>query len=771
MRAPVVFLSPIWATLVLVALWSEAAPAAPPATTAPTAPGATGVVLPATAPLGDVRAAVAQGRYEDARKLLAGTHAAAPGLLGTVLSALGDEAGACAVYAKDRASSRAPAAALRAARCLDAGNDVAGALAAWTEVAAGPFASDALVAAELAGFLDKRDLPATPATVKSILAVEAPPFDDERRQALGRALLMVVQRGATAEKAGDAELASAALERLLVELSDTAAAATASSLPIAKKRAAEDLSRAVARATALEKRHESDAVIAALAPFALDGAAKGKGALTLAPLECEARLLLGKSLRKLRKYAAAKKHLDAVATRCDDDVKKRGAYLAARVAWISRNASAATLLRAFTSTWPNDPLTDDVLLWLGEVKERGGDGKAAEEAWRTIVDAHPTGDMIHEARFRLAWSRAKAGDVDGARALLDDAARAATASSATKESLVFLADRALYWRGRLALAPRLSSLEVTSDAKAKSAALAELAAFASARPAGWYGHLARLLVKTHTTSPDAPAVPGHLREVADSASVTTSSALAADDRFTLARLLVEGGYDDEALLLLVSMSSSSRLLLSGEDRFALALLMGRAGAPGTGHAYLRNAGLAVLPGTPSKENALAWAINWPRAYASSIVAAADENKIPAALLFGLAREESAFDASVVSWAGAVGLCQLMPPTAADEAAAKKLPKPDIEALRHPDLNARLGAAHLSRRMKLGHVALAIAAYNAGPGAVAQWSPSKGTPLDAWVEQIPVDETRNYVKKVTGSWVTYAILDGTVDDVAFALALP
>jgi soluble lytic murein transglycosylase len=717
--------------------------------------GAPGVTLSATDPLADVRAAFAAGRYDDVRA----HKSAPPGLLGAALHALGDNAAACAVYAKDRATSRAPAATLRAARCLDAANDVPGAVAAWTEVSAGPFAKDALVASELAAFIDKRDLPST--GLAAIVDVEVGPFEEDRRQALGRALLVVAKRADG--KDGD-KVKARALERLFMELSDTDAAALAAQLPEAKKRPAEDFTQAVARATQLEKRHESDAVVAALAPFPLDGKAR-----ELSPLQCEARLLLGKSLRKLRKYSAAKKHLDTVATRCGDDVKKRGAYLAARVAWISKAGSAATLLRSFADTWPDDTLTDDVLLWLGEVKTRDGDRTAAEEAWRTIVDKHPNGDMIHEARFKLAWSLARGGDVDGARALLDDAARAATAGAASKESLVFLADRALYWRARLALAPRLDNLTATSDAKVKAAALTELASLATSRPAGWYGHMARMLVASHAPAGGAPpSVASRLRDVSARAALTTSGALASDARFTLARTLVDGGYDDEALLLLVTMSASLPTPAVAEDKFALALLMGRAGAPGTGHAFLRNAGLAVLPGTPSTDNALAWSIDWPLAYASSINAAASEHKLPPSLLFGLAREESAFDAGVVSWAGAVGLCQLMPPTAADEAADKKLPKPDIDALRDPDLNARLGAAHLARRMKLGHVALAIAAYNAGPGAVAQWSPHG--PLDTFVEQIPVDETRNYVKKVTGSWVTYAILDGAVDDVAFPLTL-
>jgi soluble lytic murein transglycosylase len=726
---------------------------------------AAGVVVAALDPLAEARAAIRGARFEEAKAALTARGVDAPGLLGTALFALGDEAGACALYQADRTSVRGPAATLRAARCFDKTGDVSAALAAFTEVAAGPLAVDALVIDELAAFLDRVDVTAAVALART-LEVEVAPFDDQRREALGRALLVAVRRG-------DAQTSSRALEKIFLELSDTKAAQAASSLPQAAGRPDEDLAHALARATVLENRHASKAVLAALVPFVGDGSA-----VPLSALECEAHLLLGKSERKLRKYTAARRHLDAVArssgtargtasgrasaTACAHDVRKRGAYLAARVAWLSNHGAAPVLLRAFADAWPNDALTDDVLLWLGDAQERAaagsGNNATAERTWRTIIETHPSGDMIHEARFRLAWSRAQAGDAAGARAIFDDTARGAGAR-------VAVSDRAIYWRARLALLPRLDSLEPTSDASARERATAELAAFAVSRPASWYGHLARLLVNGAGDKAPAMEVASHVRERATAASMSTSALLQHDKGFVLARALVDGGYDEEALILLGTLA----LPAAAEDRFALAVLIDRAGAAGGAHGFLRDAGLALLPGNPADDNALAWALNWPRVHGSAIVTAATEHALPPSLLFGLAREESAFDADVVSWAGAVGLCQLMPPTAADEARAKSLPVPDVAALKDPFLNARLGAAHLARRMKLGHPALAIAAYNAGPGAVALWSP-RG-PLDTWVEQIPVDETRNYVKMVTGSWVTYALLDGTVDDVAFPLVLP
>lgn len=714
-----------------------------------TAAPATAAGLSADDPLAAVRAALAAKRFADARTLLdqAGdTGANAPGLRGAALAGLHDDAAACALYQGDRTSPRAPAAALRSARCLEA-FDPGRALAAWLEVGTGPLGTDAHVVDDFAAFLERRQLP-LPEGLR-VFDVKVGLFDDDEREALGRALVVVATRDTPAR-------ATRALERLLVELPDTASARTAAALPAAKARPPDDLAAAIRRADQLASRHDSQAVVDALSRFTLDDS----------PPACEARLLLGKAWRKLRKYRAAQQQLDAVAKRCSDDTKRKAAYLAARVAAVSNNPRATALLREFARTWPDDPLTDDVLFWLGELLERQGDAKAAEVALADLLARFPSGDMAHEARFSLALLRAEGGDIDGARTLLDDAARTAQGASP------FLVDRALYWHARLQLAPRLDRLDATADVHARDAALDALAALARSRPASYYGHLARLLiveVAANAKQP-APRLPSAslLRAAAAVGSVVPSAAFENDPSFRLARALVEGGYDDEALMALTLLDLAKA---APEDRFTVALLVARVGAPGQGHALLRDGGQALLPGLPGSDNALAWSLDWPRAYADAIEAAADEHKVPRPLLFGLAREESAFDAEVVSWAGAVGLCQLMPPTAGDEARDLKLPPPTIAALTDPTLNARLGAAHLSRRLQgLRHPLLAIAAYNAGPGAVLTWLPPRGVrmPLDWFVERIPVEETRNYVKKVTGSWVTYAALDGNVEDVRFAL---
>ena len=129
----------------------------------------------------------------------------------------------------------------------------------------------------------------------------------------------------------------------------------------------------------------------------------------------------------------------------------------------------------------------------------------------------------------------------------------------------------------------------------------------------------------------------------------------------------------------------------------------------------------------------------------------------------LIREESALDPHALSWAGAVGLSQPMVPTARQVARQLNL-KGHIDAvsLQQPELNLRIGSTYAGELLKKfgGNPVLALAAYNAGAGAVTHWmSGHELEDLDAFVEDIPVAETRGYVKRVLQSFTTYQLLYG------------
>ena len=148
-------------------------------------------------------------------------------------------------------------------------------------------------------------------------------------------------------------------------------------------------------------------------------------------------------------------------------------------------------------------------------------------------------------------------------------------------------------------------------------------------------------------------------------------------------------------------------------------------------------------------------IRFPLHYQSLIRSAAQRQQLDEAWVLALIRQESLFDAAVGSHAGAIGLMQLMPATAEMVARQEGLERPTAAQLRDPALNVRLGSRYLAGLLKqFNHVALATAAYNAGPSAVRQWIPAEPLPADQWIATIPFRETRDYVARVLAYRVIY-----------------
>jgi len=138
-------------------------------------------------------------------------------------------------------------------------------------------------------------------------------------------------------------------------------------------------------------------------------------------------------------------------------------------------------------------------------------------------------------------------------------------------------------------------------------------------------------------------------------------------------------------------------------------------------------------------------------------AAAKAHDVDVALLYGIARQESRFIPAIVSSAGAIGLMQLMPGTA--KWVAKQTGHADFRGgtqVAETELNTHFGAFYFKYWLdRLDRMpALAAAAYNAGPGRAQAWRPVAPLEGAIWVETIPFNETRDYVKKVLANAVIY-----------------
>ncbi|MBF0107753.1 MAG: lytic transglycosylase domain-containing protein [Magnetococcales bacterium] len=130
-----------------------------------------------------------------------------------------------------------------------------------------------------------------------------------------------------------------------------------------------------------------------------------------------------------------------------------------------------------------------------------------------------------------------------------------------------------------------------------------------------------------------------------------------------------------------------------------------------------------------------------------------------ALIWGIARQESVFFPRAKSSANARGLLQLMPATAEEQARKSSLPPSNPNRLHDPAYNLSLGQAYMKRMLQAfdGDLVLALCGYNAGPGRGKNWSERRrNEPTLTFIENIPFNETKNYVKLVIGGVVYYQL---------------
>jgi soluble lytic murein transglycosylase len=143
-------------------------------------------------------------------------------------------------------------------------------------------------------------------------------------------------------------------------------------------------------------------------------------------------------------------------------------------------------------------------------------------------------------------------------------------------------------------------------------------------------------------------------------------------------------------------------------------------------------------------------LRFPMPYKQQVLESAQARELDPALIYGVMRRESLFDPLARSSVGALGLMQLMPSTARLVARSLGMKRPRKSDILRVENNIRFGTHYLKTVMNRfdNNVALAAAAYNAGPNNVRRWLPKESImSADLWVETVPFTETRNYVQAV------------------------
>jgi soluble lytic murein transglycosylase len=457
------------------------------------------------------------------------------------------------------------------------------------------------------------------------------------------------------------------------------------------------------------------------------------------------------------KSAVAADAWGAAIARCTDDEALATALYYGGKASVSahRNPEALERFARIEKSLPSNHLADDARFRAAQVVLDQGNEAESLAMLESVADAYPDGDMKGESLFRVALSRLAKGDTGGAGAELDR-----IVAMSAGEASVDASGRAAYFRARVA--------ELRGDA---SDARARYASIVAEHPLSYYMLEAYGRLRATGDATARSAIDGAVSREDKGPFLTTPHPELASLAFERFKGLLEVGELDAAR----REATEGKLVADGVDPevlWSIGWLYDRAGIPEWGHALARSRLLDFRAHWPAGRWRVAWQVAFPQAWGDLVSSESSTAGIPAPLTWAIMREESAFNPDARSAANAIGLMQLMSGTAGQLAHGTPLVVDDT-SLRRPDVSIPLGARLLAslRASFSANPALAIAAYNSGSGAVRRWLGERGgDDFDVFVERIPFEETRNYLKHVLSSEAAYAYLYApkTLDEL---LALP
>lgn len=305
----------------------------------------------------------------------------------------------------------------------------------------------------------------------------------------------------------------------------------------------------------------------------------------------------------------------------------------------------------------------------------------------------------------------------------------------------------LFWAGKLLM--RAAPQTTTSAATVPDAARARFEQLIAEYPYGYFSYRAREILGREPVASSSIANGNVFPDIdAALASVT-------DPRLATVRELVAIGLQRDAIREMKTLAAT--LPDNPGIAFALADIYIQGGEPFKANNILQRQFRQFVRHGGTNVPQRFWEILYPLNHWETIRTEAARRNIDPYLVTSIIRQESGFEPSTVSNAGAVGLMQIMPAEAAAIAAKAGIDLADRAALFDADKNIAVGAAEFRQKLDLmnQNTTLAIAAYNAGEEAVRRWvAKTPVDDLDRFVESIPYAETRLYVKTVTRNRFEY-----------------
>ena len=389
------------------------------------------------------------------------------------------------------------------------------------------------------------------------------------------------------------------------------------------------------------------------------------------------------------------------------------------------------------ATFPKSQWLAEALLSSGNMYMLRRDYPMAVKYFSSLAAYFPDNSNAAYAHWRAGWLSYRQGLKADAERMFDEQIKLYPAAKETVS--------ALYWRGRL---------YETEDHKPANAA-SNYRALVRAYQHYYYAQLARQRLTSlgQSVPVDEPQLD---RLQAPVVPVLVDTFPEDSPHLAKARLLANAGLSDYIAAEIAADPDSSSW-----SALAEAQIYASYGETYRAMRALKKA-LPYAASAPIKSIPLAyWRILFPKAWWETIKTESEKNNLDPYFVASLIRQESEFNPSVVSYANAWGLMQLLPSTGKQMAREEGMTHFQTFQLLDPETNIRLGTRYLRQMLdKVGGVPeYAMAAYNAGDSRVTDWqSAGPYSGMDEFIESIPFTQTREYVEAILRNEETYRAID-------------
>ena len=408
-----------------------------------------------------------------------------------------------------------------------------------------------------------------------------------------------------------------------------------------------------------------------------------------------------------------------------------------------RHAEAERVFRQLVAREPQTVWHGKALIALGVSYEARQDPERALETYRELVARFPTADRADEFAWRIGW-------LHYAQRMFGPAVREFRAAAERFPRSMF-ASNALYWQAK--------ALEKGGNGPQ---ALPLYEQVARDYPYTYYGLRAQEVLRSRSalTRPSGGAVlpvksPVALRGRSLQFEADPDLSDAARYHKVRAEELLALRFVEDAREELAQLSKQLGEGLA--ERMLLARMYLRADM-GLQTIRTMNAALSSVEARERLDLPTEfWTLLFPQLFWAEVQEACRLPRLDPWLVLGVIRQESAFNPRATSRSDARGLMQLLPATGREVYQRLGLESFRDDLLFDPHLNVRLGAQYLGRLAEShrGNLILMLAAYNAGPGRVKRWLQEMNTAdWDEFIERLPFEETRLYVKSVLRNYGVY-----------------